>query len=133
MNNKIKTILYISAFIFSAASAQAGTAFSSPAFVKQATGSGFSRMDTTSIMKPLMNIISAVPRVDTSGLANNLAFITQSGDFNTANIDQLGSRNVGLIQQIGYANSASIAQTGNSHQAFIFQQGRSNMAVISQR
>jgi minor curlin subunit len=133
MNKKINIILSIGALILSAAVAHADTTFSSPAFVKQATGSGFSRMDTTSIMKPMMDIISAVPRVDTSGLANNLAFITQTGDFNTANIEQVGSRNVGLIQQIGYANSASITQTGNGHQAFVFQQGRNNMAIISQR
>jgi minor curlin subunit len=133
MKNKINLILSIGVFILSSASAQAGTTFSSPAFVQQATGSGFSRMDTTSIMKPVIDIISAVPRVDTSGLANNLAFITQTGDFNTANIEQIGSRNVGLIQQIGYANSASITQTGNGHQGFVFQQGRNNMAVISQR
>lgn len=133
MNKKISLILSIGAFMLSSVAAQAGTEFLSPAFVQQATGSGFSSMDTTSIMKPVMDIISAVPRADTSGLANNLAFITQTGDFNTAGIEQVGSRNVGLIQQIGYANSASITQSGNAHQAFVFQQGRNNMAVISQR
>ena len=133
MNNKMKFVFASLGFILSANLAHAGSDFSSPAFVRQATGSGFSNLDTTAIMKPVMDVISAVPRVDTSGLANNLALISQNGDFNTANIEQSGSRNVGLIQQIGYMNAASITQTGIGHQAFVFQQGRNTTAVIHQR
>ena len=133
MNNKKAFVLSVLGVILSSNLAHAGSDFYSPAFVRQATGSGFSSLDTTAIMKPVMDLISVVPRVDTSGLANNLALISQSGDFNTANVEQTGSRNVGLIQQIGYMNAASITQTGVGHQAFVFQNGRNNTAVIHQR
>jgi minor curlin subunit len=117
-----------------ATGAMAGPALS-PAFVQQATGHSASAgtLDTAAIFKPSLEIMAAVPRVDTSNLVGNLSFIYQSGDFNTASIDQTGSRNVGLISQIGYANSAAITQVGTGHQAFISQQGRNNVAIIRQR
>ncbi|MEI2297362.1 hypothetical protein [Ensifer sp. MJa1] len=134
----MKNIAVISAVLFgslaSASAAMAGTEFSSPAFVQQATGdAGFASLDTAAIMKPVMDLVVATPRVNTSTLAGNLSFVYQSGDFNTASIQQSGSRNVGLIQQIGFMNSATISQTGVGHQAFISQQGRNNVAIISQR
>ncbi|WP_082520349.1 hypothetical protein [Rhizobium sp. Root482] len=117
----------------SCTSAKAGPAFTSPAFVQQASGSGYARMDMSSIMKPVMDLVSNASSVNASGLANNLVFVNQTGDFNTATIEQTGARNVGFIQQIGYNNAASVTQSGVGHQALVFQQGRNNTAFIRQR
>ena len=101
------------------------------AYVNQASAGGFARMDTASIMAPIMQVARDMPRVDSGN--SSLALVWQEGDFNTSSIEQSGGRNVGLIRQIGYHNSAAIQQTGSGHQAMIFQQGRNNTAIISQR
>jgi len=107
----------------------------SPAFVQQASGynANTGTLDTAAIFKPSLDIIAAVPRIDTSSLVGNLSYVYQSGDFNAASIEQTGSRNVGLISQIGYFNSAAVTQVGTGHQAFISQQGSNNIAIIRQR
>ena len=110
----------------------AETDFSSPAFVRQATGTGYSSLNTSAIMKPAFSMISAIPTF-TAPTAGNLANTLQIGDFNVANIEQSGIGNVGLIQQTGYMNTASISQQGSNHQAFISQQGNNNVAIIRQR
>lgn len=106
---------------------------SSPAFVKQASGSGYSTLDTAAIMKPVLDMVASMPSVDARPTAGNLADTLQIGQFNVANIDQTGTANVGLIQQIGYLNTASITQVGTGHQAFISQRGNNNVAIIRQR
>ena len=133
MNNKAIALAVVIINTF-ATGATAGSLLS-PAYVQQASGSGASAgaLDTAAIFKPSMDIMAAIPRVDTSNLTGNLSFVYQSGDFNTASIEQTGSRNVGLISQIGYFNSATITQTGTGHQAFVSQQGRNNDAIIRQR
>lgn len=132
--NKKAIALAVAIVTTFATGAAAGSA-QSPAYIEQASSNGVSAggLDTAAIFKPSMDIMAAVPRVDTSNLVGNLSFVYQSGDFNTASIEQTGSRNVGLISQIGYFNSATITQTGTGHQAFVSQQGRNNVAIIRQR
>jgi hypothetical protein len=132
---KNKTIALAVAFLGTFATGAAAGPAMSPAFVQQASGYSASAgaLDTAAIFKPSMEIMAAVPRMDTSNLAGNLSYVYQSGDFNTASVEQTGSRNVGLISQIGYFNSAAITQVGTGHQAFISQQGRNNVAIIRQR
>lgn len=135
----MKKFATISTFILgtlvSVSAAAAGPEFSSPAFVQQAVvgGAGFASIDTSAIMKPVMDLVVSAAPASTLSTSGNLSFVYQSGDFNTASIDQSGSRNVGLIQQIGYLNAASITQSGVGHQAFIAQEGRNNVAIIRQR
>ncbi len=133
MNNK--TLALAAAILGLFANGAVAGPIMSPAYIQQASGSGASAgtLDTAAIFKPSMDIMAAVPRMDTSTLVGNLSFVYQSGDFNTASIEQTGSRNVGLISQIGYFNSATITQTGTGHQAFVSQQGRNNVAIIRQR
>lgn len=133
MNRTANFIVACGVAFLSCSSANAGPAFASPAFVQQASGSGYASMDTSSIMKPVMDLVSHASSVNASGLANNLVFVDQSGAFNTATIEQTGTRNVGFIQQIGYNNAASVTQSGVGHQALVFQQGRNNTAFIRQR
>lgn len=133
-----KVMLIVSLFAgLGGSSAIAGPATPSLAFVQQATGGGAGSsaalMDTASIFKPSMEVLTSVKAMDTSDLVGNLSLVYQSGDFNTASIEQTGSRNVGIILQIGYMNSASITQTGVGHQAFVRQEGRNNVAIIRQR
>lgn len=129
---KIATSIAAAACLLSTSSFAADSYSTSPAFVRQATGTGYSSLDTSAIMKPAFSMISAVPAF-TAPTAGNLANTLQIGDFNVANIEQHGVGNVGLIQQVGYANTASISQEGSGHQAFISQQGRNNVAIIHQR
>lgn len=133
MKNKTIVLAFATLGLF-ANGAVAGPIMS-PAYIQQASGSASSAgmLDTAAIFKPSMDIMAAVPRMDTSNLAGNLSFVYQSGDFNTASVEQTGNRNVGLITQIGYFNSASITQVGTGHQAFVSQQGRNNVAIIRQR
>jgi hypothetical protein len=133
----MKNILAVSTMIIGIFAAQASVAaesyMSSPAFVKQASGSGFSTLDTASIMKPVLDMVAAMPAADARPTAGNLADTLQIGQFNVANIDQTGFGNVGLIQQVGSMNTASITQVGTGHQAFISQRGSNNVAIIRQR
>ncbi|WP_296038699.1 hypothetical protein [uncultured Agrobacterium sp.] len=134
-----KLVMHIVSLIaaLGASTAIAGPATPSLAFVQQATGgaggSSAALMDTASIFKPSMDVLTSAKSMDTSDLVGNLSLVYQSGDFNTASIEQTGSRNVGVIQQIGYMNSASITQAGVGHQAFVRQEGRNNVAIIRQR
>jgi len=133
----MKNIFAISAMIigtfFAHGSFAAESYLNSPAFVKQASGSGFSTLDTASIMKPVLDMVASMPSVDARPAAGNLADTLQIGQFNVANIDQTGFGNVGLIQQVGSMNTASITQVGTGHQAFISQRGSNNVAIIRQR
>lgn len=138
MRNTSVTLIFSLIAGLGASSAIAGPAAPSLAFVQQATagsvgGSSAPLMDTASIFKPSMEVLTSVKAMDTSDLVGNLSLVYQSGDFNTASIEQTGTRNVGIIQQIGYMNSASITQTGVGHQAFVRQEGRNNVAIIRQR
>ena len=126
------SIVVFAACLMSSSSFAAESYLASPAFVRQATGAGFSSLDTSAIMKPAFSMMAAVPSF-TAPTSGNLANTLQIGDFNVANIEQGGVGNVGLIQQIGYSNTASISQEGGAHQAFISQQGRNNVAIIHQR
>lgn len=136
-NNPVMIVVSLIALL-GASTAVAGPATPSLAFVQQATGGSAGGgsaglMDTASIFKPSMEVLTSVKAMDTSDLVGNLSLIYQAGDFNTASIEQTGSRNIGVIQQIGYTNSASITQTGVGHQAFVRQEGRNNLAIIRQR
>lgn len=81
----------------------------SPVFVQQASGysAGAGSLDTAAIFKPSMELIAAVPRMDTSNLAGNLSYVYHSGNFNTASVHQTGSHNVSLIQLIALEESTS--------------------------
>ncbi len=133
----MKNIVAISAMLIGSLFAQesfaADTYMSSPAFVKQASSAGVSMLDTASIMKPVLDLVSAMPTADMRPTAGNLADTLQIGQLNVASIDQTGSGNAGLIQQAGSMNTASITQVGNNHQAFISQRGNNNVAIIRQR
>lgn len=138
MRNKSVMLIVSLVAALGASSAVAGPATPSLAFVQQATGgsaggSSAALMDTASIFKPSMEVLTSVKAMDTSDLVGNLSLVYQSGEFNTASIEQSGNRNVGIIQQIGYMNSASITQNGVGHQAFVRQEGRNNVAIIRQR
>ena len=63
------------------------------AYVNQASAGGFARMDTASIMAPIMQVARDLPRVDSGNSSH--ALVWQEGDFNTSSIEQSGGRNVG--------------------------------------
>jgi hypothetical protein len=130
--NKILVSAFVLACALSTQAFAADSYLSSPAFVRQATGSGFSSLNTSAIVKSSFSMMSSIPSF-TAPTSGNLANTLQIGDFNVANIEQSGVGNVGLIEQVGYSNTASITQDGGSHQAFISQQGHNNVAIIHQR
>ncbi|MBO9172250.1 MULTISPECIES: hypothetical protein [unclassified Rhizobium] len=105
---------------------------SSPAFIQQVSGTGFSSLSTSAIMKPLMDMSASMPSVANSPTSGNLANTLQVGEYNMASIEQSGSGNIGFIQQSGTYNTATITQSSIGNQAFVSQQGRNNVAIIHQ-
>lgn len=129
----MKRILASAAFLITCAISSGAMSgeFNSLAYVNQVDAVGFSRLDTASIVAPMVQMARDLPV--SNSRSSNLGLVWQEGDFNRSSIDQQGTGNVGLIRQIGYANMATIQQSGRGHQAMIFQQGRNNTAIISQR
>lgn len=102
------------------------------AYVNQIESAAVVQMDTASLMKPVVQLVTEIQTARGSG-AGNLSGVFQEGEFNTASIQQSGLSNIALVRQIGSGNVAMIDQRGRGQQAAVFQQGRGNTAIISQR
>lgn len=132
MKNILAAFAFISTGLLSHVSFAADGYLSSPAFIQQVSGTSFSSLSTSAIMKPIMDLSASMPSVANAPSSGNLANTLQVGEYNIASIEQSGSGNIGFIQQSGTYNTATITQSGIGNQAFVSQQGRNNVAIIHQ-